>query len=260
MKRRLSSTVTRTMASSSGAMDTSVDPQSSMTPTRFGRKRTYSGKRIGGRKLTKRQRREVTTLITRRNELKFIGFTQGPTSVTTTGSVFVLSPVAQGSTDAERVGDRLQWCGTLEINLNWVHGGTDLQCNERVIIFQWHPNNAPTVGGAGGILLNGQSGAAGVDSCYNHDNRQLYTILYDGHFRTWGNTTPTASEPLSAGLQTGYHFVRIPMTKCQKNVQYQGGGATGTNLIYLLQITDGPPGSATHQQLTFTGKQFFRDG
>lgn len=218
-------------------------------------------KTMYGRKLNPKQKKEVKTIIARRQELKYFHYVQAATAVSTTADVSG-SPfdIVQGDQDQERDGDRLQWCGTLEFNLQVVSGQTagtsDLYNNVRVMLFQWHPTStsAPSPV-ASDVLSQGPSGNPDIYSVYNHDTRQNYKILFDRVYRVTLNTNGTIAD--NSNSTTGIRRLRISMKKARKDVQYVGNGLQGTNRIFLLTVSDSA--LATHPTLAFASKIFFRD-
>jgi len=236
------------------AMDTSATTTSSRG-TR-GTKRRFSGARTGA-PLSKRQRSEVNSLIHRQQELKYFSAVATATAVTVTGAITgVPFDVPQGDTDQSRDGDQLMWCGHIDLKLQCVNGQgatADIYNNIRYMIFQWHPSSTPT---SAAILLNGPSGAPDIYSNYNHDQRQQYLVLFDRVFTTVGagNTAPIPNTNI---VTTGLKTFRVSLERATKKAQYQAGGATGTNRLYVLYLSDSA--LATHPTLAYATKVVFRD-
>lgn len=227
-------------------------------PLRMKRKATTAGFRSGP-KLSKRQKNEVKTLISRRSELKFKIQNQSSTAISSTASIAAIFVVGQGISDQQRIGDSLNWCGTLELNLQVVNGlgaTGDNYSNVRVILFQWHPSTTDYVPVTSDILLAGPSTNPDIHSVYNHDNRQLYTIIHDKVYRTMGNVNTTNSV-VTTLTSTGVMQIRIPTKRLQKKAQFTGGANTGTNQIFMIQVSDSA--LATHPTTTWAGKVFYRD-
>jgi len=232
------------------------------------RPRTYSVK--GGKRLTKRQKKQVSIMIHREQELKYFFFRQAATSVTSnaalTGAPF---DVPQGDTDNTRDGDRLRWCGHIDLNMQiWNGQGVtgDPFTNTRVVVFQWHPTSTSApIPSPTDVLITGPSTVVDIYSVYNHDTRQNYTILYDRVFLTVGSfyngaaavTPSTFLGPGTDTSSTGVHQIRIPLTKARKDVQYVAGGAQATNRIFIIWVSDSS--FASHPQLAFMSKIVFRD-
>lgn len=220
-------------------------------------KRTYRRRPYRkGRKLGRRQKRQVKVLIARRQELKYSYYANSTTVDSVgfvTGTPF---DIPQGDTDTSRDGDRLQWCGKIDLMLHCINGQGalgDVYNNIRVIIFQYHPNSTP---GLSTILLAGPSGSQDVLSLYNHDNRQEYRILFDRVFKTVGNAN-AATTPATNTVATNVRKFKIPLRKIRKYAQYTGGTLAGTNRIYIAYLSDSS--AATHPTLEYSTKVFFRD-
>lgn len=207
--------------------------------------------------LNRRQRRQVKNLIKNRQELKYwIAPQINGANVTSTLGINDISAVAQGDTDTTRDGDRLQWCGTMDIRLNLVgaFGVTGDNYNTyRFIVLQWHPSSVPTVGD---ILLTGPSTAIDVYSQYNHDQRQQYKILLDKTFTTVGFLTGTSTAQ-SNFVRNLRFLINLNRKKVAKFAQFSGGGTTGTNKFYYILGSDS--GTTSHPSYSLSTKIFFRD-
>jgi len=207
--------------------------------------------------LTKRQRKAVTTLINRRTELKYFYFSTTTAAIPATAAISGGQfDIAQGITDSERVGDSIEWAGSIDLKVQVVNGigaTGDEYNNIRMLIVQWHPNSIPT---PASVLLAGPSAVVDIYSMPSHDNRQEFKILFDKTWRTVGNTN-AATTPGTSALTTGVLSYQIPLTKATKKVQYVGGALTGTNRFYVITMSDSI--LATHPSLTYTTKVVYRD-
>jgi len=241
----------RNFSAMSTDMDTSVSTTS--TPRNSLKRRRFSSKGA----LNARQRREVTNLIHRNQELKYFATVASAGAISSTMGLATSNfDVPQGDTDQSRDGDQLMWCGHIDFHMQMVNGQGatgDIYNNIRLILFQWHPNTTPA---ALDVFIAGPSGGPDVYSQYNHDKRQMFTILWDKNFTTVGNAS-AATSPNTNFVTTGIKKFRIPLTKAQKKVQYSGGTTSGTNRIYLAFVSDSA--LATHPTLAYTTKIVFRD-
>lgn len=212
-------------------------------------------RRVGGRKLNKRQRKEVKQLIIKPMELKYGITNQATRVVGTTALIDYITAVSQGSGDNQRIGDTLNWCGKMEMAVQF-HNGAGANSGPwttfRFIMFQWHPNSTPV---AANILLNGANGAIGVTSRYNHDLRQEYKIILDKVIHLVGNGS-SATQPYAPNVQR-LKVYKISTKKITKRAQFSGGTTAGTNGIYCLYITDS--GAATLPTIEYSFKMFWRD-
>jgi len=212
---------------------------------------------VKGKRLNKRQKKEVKRLIGIRQELKFQNYNQAPASITTTYTVTGAPyDIAQGITDSQRVGDSILWCGKIDLTIEVVNGlgaTADAYNNLRFILFQWHPATTPT---AASLLLSGPSSTQDVYSNYNHDNRQMYKVLLDKVFVTSGGGV-SATVPWGAG-SVKYRRFHVSTKKLTKHVQYTAGGSTATNRLYVMFASDSA--LATHPTMLYSSKVFYRDG
>lgn len=219
------------------------------------RRRRYNAPRKG-KPLNPKQKKEVKTLIARRQELKYYQQTKSGA----VGAVAAISglpwDIPQGIDDQARIGDTFQWCGTHEIRGQFINAsgvGADTHNTLRYIVFQWHPDSAPT---PADILLVGPSTNIDIHSLYNHDKRQQYSILLDRTITTIGAGT-SADFPVTSNAVKTFHW-KIPMgKKVTKTAQRVGGGLTGTNRIYECLMTDST--IAAFPVLNYAAKVFFRD-
>lgn len=211
-----------------------------------------------GVSFSSRQAQEVKKIIQRQGELKFFlgasaGFIPVAVGTTLTGNPF---DIPQGQTDSTRIGDALTWCGHIDLRLHVINGQgatADKHNTVRVVIFQWFANQQPF---PADLFLAGPSGTSDVLSCYNHDRRHEYAVLFDKSFKTVGNGNVVGT-PFTQGATSGCQYFKIPLTKARKNVQYVTAGLTGTNRIYLYFVSDNV--LATAPTLAYTTKIVFRD-
>lgn len=197
--------------------------------------------------LNKRQKQQVKSLISRRQELKFYVSQTNAQAVSSAGVIFQLSVIPQGDTDTSRDGDRLY------LESMHVKGSITIADTVnlfRLIFFQWKPTSTPLISN---ILLNGPSGGIDVYSHYNHDTRQEFKILFDRLYHQEGNSS-AAVAPYTPTSQIIVNFMRYKMNR---QLQYQGGGTTGTNQIYYIAISDS--GVIPHSELDMSVKFLFRD-
>jgi len=252
----------RTMTSSStsgGNMAYESSNVASITPTRKRKMGT-----LRGRPLSKKQRVEVQRIVSRRQELKLFVTNNTAGGLTNVPIVLDISAVPQGSTDAERDGDRLFWQGWLDFNYTVSINQANVSglSNLRVIVFQWHPNSVPT---AATILLAGPSGGVDIYSQYGHDNRQLFCIIHDRlHALTGSGVTANLSYTNSSSMA---FLEKIPLGAVRdymhfdKTVQFVTGSTTGTNRIYILFVSDQAGGvGAVGPALNLSTKLVYRDG
>ncbi|AXH74174.1 MAG: capsid protein [Cressdnaviricota sp.] len=222
-----------------------------------------------GKPLNKRQKKQVRRLATIGKELKFaITFSANGVAVTSAGTIYDLTNVAQGTTDTSRVGDRLTLCGKMELFLQFVGPESltglvnDIYNTIRIVVFQLKEKAvAGTNPITTDIFLNGPTGAADVLSLYNHDNRQIYTILKDVVINLVNNQNSTVGGTGFTTAQSNHIWTKklmIPMgKKVRKDIQYISGGNNGYNKIFMMVFSDS--GAAPNPTMTGNSKVFFRD-
>lgn len=222
------------------------------------------------RKLNDREKDQVKRIVNRHAELKY--FTAAPVNGAAVpqagaGANFDISNVAQGLLDTNRVGDRLEWCGKMDIYLQIVGPESltglvnDIYNTVRFIIFQYHPH---AVGGTSPvpteILLNGPTGAIDVGSQYNHDQRQNYKILYDRVFTLVNNQNSTVGGTGFTAMQNNHVHTckfRVSLKNAKKDAQFNAAGTNGTNKIFYFMISDSA--AAPNPTYSLITKIFFRD-
>lgn len=214
----------------------------------------YRQRKRKGAKLNKRQATQVKKIIAVRQELKYFQYATAGIAVSASPTI-ISSPflIPQGDTDQSRDGDRLMWAGKVDLRVEAIIGSSDPYNNVRLILFQWHPNSTPAVED---LLLDGPSEAPDLFSQFNHDKRQEYKILFDKTWKLVGNGS-SASVPYTQASTTGIKRFKISLKKARKQVQFAGGGTTGTNKLYLMYMSDSAV--TPHPSISYTTKVFFRD-
>jgi len=214
--------------------------------------------------LSRRQRRAVKQLVDRRSELKWFQPTLASQAVTATGTVVGMTDIAQGDTDQTREGDQLRLCGNIQFR-GFIHtditGDTTQHLPKiRLVIFQWHPQTEsggatePTVAN---LLDNGPSGSPDIFSIPKHDNRFMYTILYDRLYRMVGPGV-AAGGPMNP-MQEKIISRNISLSRARKKIQYSAGSQTvACNHLYIMYISD-LAADAQNPTITWSAKIVFRD-
>lgn len=186
-------------------------------------------------------------------EKKYFTNSPGPADVTNSGVVTCISLIPQGDTDSTRDGDGLV-LRSIEINweaLSSPGTGTSLVDCVRFIVFQWFPNSVPA---AGSVLLNAGSTSSHL-SPWNHDQRFNFRILYDKRYDV---TKANANPQINSNSKVT--SPRILITKGFKyHIQYQSGTTVGSNLIYVLAITDTGGTAGNVPQYNFYSKINYTD-
>lgn len=212
---------------------------------RFG-KRTMRRKPYSKAKYAKRLASRATltnivnTVVSRNAELKFWddNYTGGSAiSVVFPGSITDIFTPAIGTSDSQRVGDRvklnhLSLRGFLYCPLQ---AGNSInfmaQYAVRVVLVQWYPSSVPVVSDI--IQAPGTT-----NSPFKWDTRQMFRVLSDKHYCV-----------VSAGSKSNVNIrASVKLSKLKTNkVQFQASSTTGTNKIYLiLDSNGGVPGNSPY--------------
>jgi len=202
----------------------------------------------GGRKLNARQKTQVKRLIGTRQETKFFSSTLASASVSSAATLYDVTNPGQGDTDQTRDGDRL-YAKKLYVRMSLTVATGDVTNLVRIIWFQWFPTTTSFSPSVTDILLVGPSGAADVYSHYSHDRRQMFAILYDKVFTLSGSATI-----VTTSSQKRMTYILHPK---RKQLQFDNGGTTGTNHIWMLTISDSS--AVSHPQIVSAQKFMFTD-
>lgn len=223
-------------------------------------------RRVYGKKLNRRELKQVKRIVNVSQETKFLDTPILTTAISTTPTISDLSIVPQGQTDNTRGGDRIKWYNQALLRYTFLGAesaivlANDIYNQVRLIIFQFHPSAvAGTTPVASQILLPGPTTFIDIHSHYSHDGKQDFTILYDKTFTMVNNFKDTA-----AGYTTymanhvKYVNLRLNLKRARKQVQYVGAGINGTNKIYEMVISDS--GATPFPSFTRQARLYYKDG
>lgn len=231
------------------------------------RKSTRADQIVGGYRLAPlnpRQKRVVKRLIRGVQELKWFQASLADQVINSTGVVVGVTDIPQGDTDQTRDGDQIKLVGSIKLHakLSVDLGNDALQQTPliRFAVIQWHPQT--TSGGAdeptlAAIFNAGPSGSVDVLSNFNHDNRQLFKVLYNKWIRLVGPGTATtnAYNP----LVEKFIMKNISLRKAHKKMQYSAGSSViATNHIYVLYLAD-VGSDAQNPTITWSTKIVYTD-
>lgn len=226
----------------------------------FPRRKIIRRRRVVGKKLNKRQRREVKTMVLRNQELKHLTHdSTGFNDVTTTGTITgAIADIANNVGGSARVGDSIMWAGSMKFRIQFtgsLGAGSEEYNTVRLIIFQWHPVSTPNIAS---ILSQGPVSSFDVYSNYNFDNRQQYKILLDKTYNLINVNGLTAVATAFPDTYARQFNFTISLKRARKMVQYSPtGGLTGTNRIYLILLSDSSVGP--HPKAAYASQVFYRD-
>jgi hypothetical protein len=181
-------------------------------------------------------------------EPKFLDITSIANSVGAGGTIFNLSPVSQGASQSDRIGDFIH---TLKLYFNFTLYcvNSDIVTTIRLIFFRWIPNGTLLSPALGNILQN--PSAANVLSHFNFQYQQNYRVLKDMHFQASGITVaPTVS--------SNFGQVDMPINLGgNKEIEFTPGANLGTNQLYLCAISDSS--LTPFPILNFVSRLYFED-
>lgn len=159
------------------------------------------------------------------------------------GYVICLTNIAQGTTDQERVGDKIL---PKSIHMRYKLTATDAQNLMRIIIFRWHPvaatGGAPPA--AADILFQLTGTANAPLDGYEVDSRSQFAVLYDRCHNL--NTTDKTSVLVNKFIKCG----KIP-------VKYDAGTTTAADHLWLFIISDS--GAIAHPTFQGTARLLYND-
>lgn len=153
------------------------------------------------------------------------------------GSLTLLNDIAQGLTEATRIGDEIyatsiQYRGILTAGTSTLV--TTSSNSTRIIVFwdQQANGSAPTVTD----LLDTSAGGNGIISPYNDDYQKRFKVIYDRTF---------SINPNQVVAGTGQQNYQIPLRfkrKLGRTVKYDGTtaviGSIETNSLYMLRLAE----------------------
>lgn len=183
--------------------------------------RRFRRRNFRNRKVTIPVKKYVKSQLAKNIEYKYRTLIFGTQPVVVAGNVYPLTNIPQGLLDTNRIGDVIK-LKALTFRCEMI--GHSLFNYIRMIIFQWKSLNAlpPAVT----AVLNGISPTYLTQP--KVDNRPNYQILYD---RTFKMDPDNPSIVLNSKARLKY---------AKRDLIFNAGSATqGTNLIYLLLISDG---------------------
>jgi secreted trypsin-like serine protease len=179
-------------------------------------------------------------------EEKYLDVAGAAGAISTATGFLSLSTIPQGNTAVSRVGLEVQ-PESLEVQYTWL-GSADSTNLVRVVIFQWHADDAIDPPSASQLFEQGVLGAnLNVVEPYSKPNADLHTILYD---KTWSLVNGASSTSLQ---------VITPWFKIKKRMRPMKfiGATTGTGMIYAAFVSDS--GVVPHPTITHSHRLLFRD-
>lgn len=198
------------------------------------RRRVYGRRRHVGGKLTKRQKYQVKSLISKNVEIKYFDYGFGATTYTSSPSFANFSLIPQGGSDAQRVGDMV----TLKnIDCRFQVVGGDVYNTFRVILFRWYSPSA-TAPTASDLFDSVGSGAEYVlcPTPALEKNQQVH-IIFDKVWTLPQTYAATSAGALGAGVQNTSRSVQTLHRK------FYGRRLGRKNIRFNPAATSSPSGS-----------------
>jgi hypothetical protein len=192
--------------------------------------------------LTKEGKQEVSSLIQKalkkKEWVKYKYYESLVSSnITSTGYIQCLTPIVQGSTDSNRIGD---YCRATRLQMNFAVSGGSLSSGaiNRVVIFQWNEDDNDTIPTTVTQILNTNSAVG----CHNFDaiRQKKVSILYDKLI----------------GTEADWHGqVCIQLDKSiDRKMNFTSSGQYGYGKLYILLMgtaTGTPPSFVGYCHITF---------
>lgn len=229
-------------------------------------------KRYYGKKLNKRQKKQVKAIISRDIETKC--FSQGyghDTGVTTNGSVHDLSLIQVGDGQGFRQGNiitlkKIVFTSYITMGQS-AFIGSDAWANIRIIIFRWREDTAvatPTLNDLLDITSVVGASTFGVQLPYNYNTRQKYDILWDKLVRLAPEPEFNGSDlEMVVGGPNANKIVKRTLwgkKMGNKRIKYNDNAAVsanGYNKLYVVFTSDS--GATPHVDVRWATQLFYDD-
>ena len=187
----------------------------------------------------------VKKAIQKDDETKYLETASTGLSIDYNGTVTDLSVIAQGTTDGQRIGDKVKLRG---IRLQMILNIGDVTQHIRIMIVQFRGNTqtagAPTIGQVLVPTTLGTINAPIANRVW--DLTQQFNVLYDKIYTLEGVSKPVV------------HIRRTISIKYAKRlISYYQALTTGANKIYLMMVSDS--GAATHPTAQFQIRLMYDD-
>lgn len=183
----------------------------------------------------------VTKAISTRQEHKYWMLDTMGTLMPSSGTVISLCDVPAGTNDTSRVGDSI-YLGTFRVNYAITAGSTVGPSRARVIILQWCETDSPVF-----------TSTNILQDAFNYPTISMlrHDALRSKQFRIMSDKTYTldTDDPQA----TASLVLRPPLRK----VQYDNGGPTGTNKLYMVLLSNAVLGA--QPSIQFMTKLNFTD-
>lgn len=190
--------------------------------------------------VSKAVNRQIRKQLNKAIESKHHDYLMNSSGVDFSGTMHDLSQVNGGNSSITRVGDKIQ---PSQLDLRWQVTIGDTTNSIRMILFQWHPDDATDLPTTTEILQTIAVPEA-PQAQYNTNFRSQYRVLKD------------VTIPLGASSRetvTG----RWLINKHMRPIHYNFGAVTGVDKIYLMVISDS--GAVPNPGFIGRWRMYFKD-
>lgn len=156
----------------------------------------------------------------------------------------IVTGIGQGSTDAQRLGDRLEVKSIRLFGYIFNHLGTTANqlSNFKLVVFQYFGDTSASPPAASTMLLSSSANAGttyGTWSVYNIDRVYQYRVLYESRIITTVGSGGVAVSGSAGGpgITRAFDF-KVPLRNMDRFITYYSGGANGLNHLYFMALSD----------------------
>jgi hypothetical protein len=182
-------------------------------------------------------------MVESKEEPKFFPGNAIALAVTTAGVLGSMMTVATGTSDSTRIGDLIfpkwvEFMYSIEVGTAGVIAAADQFNTVRVILFIWNESDGLTAPTAA-ILLDAATGGVTTDMIVNHDDPQLFRVIYDRQHVV--HNTPLwngAAVQWNHGVDAHFALdapLRIPL---KHPVEFDSATTYGSHKLYYLVCSD----------------------
>lgn len=213
---------------------------------KFSRKRFRRSTRRGFKRLKSATKGYVLKEIHKLSETKYYDKIDQATAVDFAGTnLTLLTDVTQGTSDLQRVGDKLTIRG---MRIRFTFSVADNYNIIRMILFQWIPSNN-LLGPVPGYVLSATylSTSRATEAPYTHDYKSQMIILWD----------KTINLALNQSNQAKYINKKVKLKFAKKRINFVAGTTAASNHIFLLLVSDS--GAVPHPGVSFVSRLWYDD-
>lgn len=186
----------------------------------------------------------VKKILHKTNETKYYELGATPGNVDFNGSLVLLTGLSQGTTDSQRIGDKIN-LRAFKIHYQLLVG--DAYNTFRIIIFQWKPNTQLVTPTVANILVGTTVGTVNAPLAnYVWDYQNQFIVLYDKLH---------VLDALNMSTKAYRKTVKLKFAK--KTIEYYAASTAASNHLYMLCISDS--GAAAHPTIQYQTRVMYDD-